>query len=143
MSSTAIIVTIVSSLLSGIIGVLASAYYYRRYDAAKLKREILRRIAGNRHLLTIVPCDAKGEPFVALNECFIVFADSPKVIAALKKMHDELGQPGRLVDNIVTLMKAMGESAGVSMKELNDSFIEMPFAPGKGNVYKQSPGQVR
>ena len=143
MNSTAIIVTIVSSLLSGIIGVLASAYHYRRYDAAKLKRDVFRRLAGNRHLLTIDPCDAKEEPFIALNEAFIVFADSPEVIAALKKMHDELGQPGRLVDNIVTLMKAMAESAGVPMKGLNDSFIERPFAPGRGNTSEQTPGHGR
>jgi len=131
MNTTAITVTIASSLLSGIIGVAVSAWYYRRHDALKLKRDVFRRLAGNRHLLVAVPCEAKGEPFVALNEAFIVFNDSPKVVAALKRMHAELGQRGRLVDNLVTVMKEMARATGISMEELNDSFLERPFTPGK------------
>ncbi len=131
MDGTAIIVTIASSLLSGIIGVAISAWYYRRYDALKLKRDVLRRLSGNRHLLTVVPCEAKAEPFIALNEAFIVFSDSPKVIAVLKRAHDELGQTDRLVDNLVTLMKEMAKASGVSMGDLNDSFLARPFTPGK------------
>ncbi|MCC7300244.1 MAG: hypothetical protein IT583_04120 [Verrucomicrobia bacterium] len=137
MDSAAIVVTLIASLLSGIIGVLVSAHHYRKYDKEKLKRDVLRRLAGNRHLLTVVPCEAKGEPFIALNEAFIVFSDSPKVIAALKKMHDELRQSERLVDNIVTLIKTMAEAANVSVNILNDSFIECPFSPRKGAVSLQ------
>jgi len=137
MNSTALTVTIISSLLSGIVGVILSALYYRRYDALRLKRDVFRRFAGNRFLLTAVPCETKAEPFIALNETFIVFADSPRVIAALKKMHEELTIQGRLVDNIITLMKAMGESARVPMKDLNDSFLQRPFTPGKGSSSEQ------
>ena len=131
MNAMPIAVTITSSLLSGMIGVAVSASYYRRYDALILKRDVFRRFAGNRHLSTVVPCETSGEPFIALNKAFIVFNDSPAVVAALKKTHDELGQKERLVANLVTVMKKMAESTGISIKELNDSFLERPFAPGK------------
>ena len=43
-------------------------------------------------------------------------------------MHAELDRPNRLVDNIVTLVKEMAAAADVPI-DLNDSFIERPFAP--------------
>ena len=131
MNLTAIIVTIVASLLSGIVAVIVSTYYYRRYDKAKLKRDVLRRFVGNRHFLTVVPPGSKGEPFIALNEAFIVFADSPDVIMSLKKMHKELGQPERLLDNIVALVKAMADSAGISLQDFDETLITKPFTPGR------------
>ena len=68
-----------------------------------------------------------GEPFVALNEAFIVFAEDPTVIEALRVMRDQ-SQQGRLVDNIVTVVKEMAEVSNVAIN-LNDSFIERPFTP--------------
>lgn len=128
MSATQIALAVIVPLFSGIAGVVISALYYRRYDRKKLKRDVLSRFVGNRHFLT-KEHTSEGEPFIALNEVFVVYADSPAVIAALKKMHEELQQPDRLVDNVVTLIKAMAKAAGVQLKDLNDSFIEKPFTP--------------
>ena len=71
---------------------------------------------------------SNGEPFVGLNEAFVVFAANPEVIEALQIIHAELDRPNRLVDNIVTLVKEMAAAADVPI-DLNDSFIERPFAP--------------
>ena len=73
-----------------------------------------------------------GEPFVSLNKIFVVYAEHPQVIAALKKMHEELGVKGRLSDNIVTLTKAMAKAAEVPVQELNDEFISQLFTPPTG-----------
>lgn len=35
-----------SSLLSGLVGVIISTYYYLRYEKRKIKLETLRRLAG-------------------------------------------------------------------------------------------------
>ena len=80
-------------------------------------------------LLTETRVGRDGEPFVALNEVFVVYADHPPVISALKKMHEELGIQNRLSDNILTLTKAMAKAAKVPIRDLNDEFITRPFTP--------------
>lgn len=47
-----ITITVISSLLSGIIGVGISTWYYRRYESRKQKIELLRKIVGFRFALT-------------------------------------------------------------------------------------------
>ena len=58
---------------------------------------------------------------------FIVFADSPPVISALKKFRQELKQ--NQVDHILTLIKAMAIASKVCIDELDDDFISHPFTP--------------
>ena len=92
------------SLISGLVGALIAvafqSYLGYTFDELATKRDVLRRFAGNRYVLTENPrttIQPNGEPFVALNEAFIVFAKDPRVIEALRVMHDQLGQQGRLV----------------------------------------------
>ena len=94
------------------------------------KRDVLRRFAGNRYVMVEsgLGVQPTGEPFVALNEAFVVFAGDSEVIEALETMHAELGRPNRLIDNILTLVKEMAAAADVPIG-LNDSFIERPFVP--------------
>ena len=94
-----------------------------------IKRDVLRRFVGNRYTLTESLKGHAGEPFIALNEIFVVYAKDQQVITALKKMHEELGLSGRLSDNIVMLTKAMALAAKVPIKGLNDEFITRPFTP--------------
>lgn len=129
---------IILSLLSGMIGALLGAllvaflqsYLHRKYDQVERKRDVLRRFVGSRHFLTgSLHGRTSAEPFISLNETFIVFADSPAVISALRKLHQELQRPDRLVDNILTLTKAMATASSVRMDNLNDDFIVHPFTP--------------
>lgn len=123
-------ITIISSLLSGLVGVIVSSAYYRRFEHRKAKQDVLRRLVGNRMFLTDKLMTEKNRDlFVALNEIFVVYSDSPAVITALKKMHNELGQQGRLLDNLVSLIKEMCKASGVPFGKLNDNFIESPFTP--------------
>ena len=126
------------SLLSGVIGALLGAllvaflqsYLHQKYDQREQKRDVLTRFVGNRHFLTgPLMGNSSAEPYISLNEIFIVFADSPSVISALKKFHQELNQPGRLVDNILTLTKEMATASDVRIDKLNDDFISRPFTP--------------
>ena len=113
-----------------LVGVLAQSHVEYGSDQLAVKRDVLRRFAGNRYVMgeNGLGVQPNGEPFVALNEAFVVFAGDSEVIEALQNMHAELGRPNRLVDNIVTLIKEMAAAADVSI-DLNDSFIEHPFAP--------------
>ena len=124
-------------LLSGVVAALVatviSSWMHDRSSILSAKRDVLRRFLGNRYVLTSVPPMVKaGEPFVALNEIFVVYAEHPQVIAALKKMHEELGEKGRLVDNILTLTKAMAEAVEVPIQEYERRVHFPAFHPGKG-----------
>ncbi len=65
---------ILSSLLSGIIGVVISTIYYRRHEARKIKLDTLTRVIANRY-------DLKGDEFSrALNEIFVIFQKSNRIV---------------------------------------------------------------
>jgi len=125
-------VIFLSSLLSGLVGVLISTYYYLRYERRKLKLDTLRRLAGARFALTVEATTErlKEEFFSALNEAFVVFHDAPKVLDALETLHAERNQPDRTHDNMVKLFKAMTNHLRISHSALTDSFFLKPFIPG-------------
>ena len=124
------VIGILVGVIVTLVGVLAQSHVEYGSDQLAMQRDVLRRFAGNRYLLGEkgLGVQSNGEPFVALNEAFVVFAANPEVIEALQIMHAELDRPNRLVDNIVTLVKEMAAAADVPI-DLNDSFIERPFAP--------------
>ena len=126
---------LISALVSGLLATWVSFYLNRRYSEVAVKRDVLRRFVGSRYHLTDKYMSGEeyvggeGEPFIALNEVFVVYAEHPQVISKLRKMHEELSIPDRLPDNIVSLVKAMAEAAKVPIRELNDDFITRPFTP--------------
>lgn len=123
---------LISSLLSGLLGVLVSTFYYHRYEKRKVKFDTLRRLAATCYALTGRGTEAsKADFFAALNEAHIVYYDAPTVLERLAVMHNELRQPGRLDDNIVELFRAIFDHLGIKREALKDSFILRPFTPGK------------
>ncbi len=133
MSVQQTLMILISALLSGLLATCVSFYLNSQHTKFEIKRDVLRRFVGNRYVLTGQFRESKGEPFIALNEVFVAYAEHPQVISALRKMHEELGQTERLPDNIVSLIKAMAKAAKVSIRELelNDDFIMRPFVPPK------------
>lgn len=92
---------ILSSLLSGLIGVLVSTFFYHRYERRKIKFDTAKRLFANRHSI-------KGDGFSnAMNEVIIVFADAPKVIKAMEDLYNSLQTSGKQLaeDKLVTLLK--------------------------------------
>ena len=118
---------IIASLLSGLIGVIVSTCFYRRYENRKQKFDTLRRLVANRFAI------AEGQEnslegsreafFAALNEAIVVFHDSTTVADALDKYREDSSN-----DNFIRLFKAICKNLKVSY-ELNDSFFERPFTP--------------
>ena len=94
-----------------------------------LRKDVLRRLCGYLYRLTTGRIGQDGEPFVALNEAWIVYADCPKVIEALTMMHRELGEENRLSDNILTVVREMAEITHISVEDLDGFFITNPFVP--------------
>ncbi len=121
MTTEQICVTVGSSLLSGVIGVLVSTFFYIRHEKRKDKLETLRRFMGNRYNLT-------GDEFSrALNEIFVVFKGSTSVMNALFSYHQAVTSRQRSEDELIRLFKAMCDDVNLSYNEFNDSFFLCPF----------------
>jgi hypothetical protein len=120
---------LISALVSGLLATCVSFYLNRQHTKNLLKRDVLRRLVGNRFVLTNPGVGSKGEPFIALNETFVIYADHPEVIYALRKMHENLALPDRLPVNLLNLVKAMAKAAKVPVHQLNDDFFLRPFTP--------------
>jgi len=132
MMDALIVIILVSALFSGLFAAYLSSRLNRRYTENSLKRDVLRRLVGNLFFWTEEEegTSVHGEPFIALNEIFVVYADHRKVISALREMHKDLDQPDRLCDNLLNLIKEMVEAAGVPVSSpLNDNLIRKPFTP--------------
>ena len=126
-----IMITILCSLISGLLGVLISNWQYKKYEKKKIKMETFRRVVGYRHCL--VGNSQDNEFLSALNEVFVVFNEDKEVINALKKLHEVLNLSDRLVDNLVTLITEMCKVLNVNYSQVNDSFFEKPFSRGIGS----------
>ena len=112
---------IMSSLLSGLIGVGVSTYFYVRYEIRKSKLETLRRFAGNRYDIT------SHEFRRALNEIFIIFNKSRQVMITLSEFHEKTTQRYDPEESYIKLFKAMCDDVRLPYNEFNDSFFLKPF----------------
>lgn len=121
LNSTSILVTIGSSLLSGIVGVVISTIYYRRYEKRRTKIDTLKRFFANRF-------DLKGDEFSrAINEIFVIFHDSSEVMAALSEFHEKVTSRQSSEDALLRLHKAMCKDVNINFDRFNDSFFLKPF----------------
>jgi hypothetical protein len=133
------IIIVMSSLASGLLGVIISTFYYRRYEKRKIKLDAARRILGSRH-------DILGGEFTqALNEAFVVFHDSPRVTQALGEFHVVINLKHSKIANekLVCLFKAVCDEVGISYDTFNDSYFLQPFNPNPKTVAKPiAPGDA-
>ncbi|MCI5222727.1 MAG: hypothetical protein D3924_08680 [Candidatus Electrothrix sp. AR4] len=121
-----IFVTIFSSLLSGMIGIAVSTYYYQKHEARKLRLTLLSELIGNRHNL-------KGDAFVTtLNQVFVIFSYSQPVMDSLKNFHEKITDINKNTDHIndalLQLIKVMCDEMNISYNDFHDSFFLKPFS---------------
>lgn len=122
-------VTILGSLLSGLLGALLTTVIYVRREDRKFKVDTLKRFASNRF-------DVQSDEFSrSLNEILVVFNDSKTVMRTLQDFHDVItsGKAGLSNDRLVRLFKAMCDDAGIDYKGMNDSFFLQPFNVREGS----------
>lgn len=97
-------------------------------DELEIRRDVLRRLFAYRYRLTEALKGKDGEPFIALNEAWIVYADFPKVRKALTKMNEK-GKGNNLCSNMVEVVRAMATAANLPTQNLDDRIICSPFTP--------------
>ena len=121
------------ALASGFLGAWWSTRRFIKHQDLMLKRDVLRRFSATRS--AIVPAVyTKGvgqEEFMrSLNEIVVIFSDSSEVVSALRAFHEGvIGTKDKHLINsrLVTLFKAMCDSAEVKYSGLNDDFFLRPF----------------
>ena len=119
------IIILSSSLLSGLLGVIVSTWYYRRNEIRQAKFRIVQQLLGNRF-------DIRGLAFTeALNAVFVVFHDSQEVLLALKAFHETIiggkAQPDLANQKLMELFKAVCEDIRISPGPLTDNFFLQAF----------------
>jgi hypothetical protein len=120
-----IYITIISSLLSGLIGVGVSIFVFYKLERHKLKLDLARRLLGYRFNIT-------GDDFsCALNEVIAVFADNPIVLKKMEKLYEVLQTPGKPNANsaIIDFLKEECKSSGLTQATLNDGYFLKTFNP--------------
>ncbi|MBI2355144.1 MAG: hypothetical protein HYV06_08965 [Deltaproteobacteria bacterium] len=119
MSVQAIVVAIISSLISGLVGVAVSAWFFYKLERHKLKLDLARRLLGNRFSIL-------GDNFsCAMNEVIAVFADSPEVLEKMGRLYEALQVPGKPNANgaLMDFLKAVCKSSGLTQATLNDGYL--------------------
>ena len=123
MTMTTIAITIIASLLSGIIGVAASACFLYRLERRKLKYDLAKRLLGYRFSIS-------GDDFsCAMNQVIAIFSDSPEVLKAMKDLYNSLETPGKIgsEEALVDFLKAVCKDSGLAQIILNDSYFLKTF----------------
>ena len=131
MTNEQILITVGSSLFSGLLGVLISYWFYSRLEKRKMKTETAREMFGNRH-------DMHGAGFhKAMNEVMIVFSDSDEVISLIENLFNIVETPqaarsAKAADEaLIKLMKGMCKNIGIECKTLPDSYYLKYFSMPK------------
>jgi len=116
---------LISSLISGLIGVGVSTWYNHRNEIRRTKLQVLQQLLGNRH-------DVRGQLFTeALNQIFLIFYDSQDVLSALKELHECIMSDQKTEDlanqKFLYLVKAMCKNLKINPEPLTDTFFLLPF----------------
>ncbi|MBU1291980.1 hypothetical protein KKH07_00605 [Patescibacteria group bacterium] len=118
-TKTQILIIIISSLISGIIGVIISIIYHRKYEQHKIKIDTLKNFVAYRY-------NTKSVEFMkTINEIFIVFRNSKEVINTLNKLHEYIStnQKDLASDYLVKLFKAMCRDLKININKFADDSI--------------------
>ena len=119
----------VLTLSSGLLGALITAWFQRRWHNRIVKVDTLRRLVAYRYHIADQTVSASGEPFVALNEVFVVYSDDPKVLEELEKFHDRIySNPETLADDLLRLIRVMAKSTKTKLG-VADNLVKVPFVP--------------
>lgn len=115
--NNSMLLVIISSLISGLLGVVISSLFYQKLEKKKLKIETAKKLIGNRNHITGVNFSQ------ALNETIIVFADNKEVIQALNNLSESLRHPNKPMSNerLLSLFKAVCNDINHFPKNINDT----------------------
>lgn len=118
-----IAITIISSLLSGIIATLITVNYYRIQEKRQRKLNLLSNILCNINAL-VEPINKENKRMLAgyLNESFVTFNDIIEIINCLENLKDDVTEV-----KLTKLVKLMCNDLKIDCSKLSDEFVTKPF----------------
>lgn len=121
-----IVITIISSgLFASLVILILQNRYYRNEEKRKQKFEIFKQLMGHRNALANnFTEENKVKFFEALNTAFVVFYQNQEVLNALNNFHL---LPGRNIDTLTELFKAICDDLKIETDFLGDEFFQKPF----------------
>ena len=98
MSTDAVIVTIISSLIFGLVGVTVSTWYFYKLERHKLKLDLARRLLGNRFSIS-------GDAFsCAMNEVIAVFENRCQIVGSKEQIYNGRFRHYRTINDSGTIV---------------------------------------
>ena len=97
-------------------------------ERRRMRRDVLRALAGHRYRLTDKFAECDGEFWVALNEIPVAYLDDAEVMEALRVFRDKVNS-GFRAEDLTPLMRKMAHAAGLPSDSLESAEIEHPFTP--------------
>jgi hypothetical protein len=122
MTVSNILILILTTVFSGLLGVIISNVYHKKQQIRTIKIELVKNVLGYRYQLTENYEDSQKEILFALNQILVIFNDSDIVINALIKYHET-----KSINDLVSLIKSMCDDAKIEYK-YNDILFTTPFA---------------
>ena len=127
-------IALFSSLGGGLVAGIVVAWLAQalsdKAEQRRIRREVLRKLAGHRYLLTPGLKGSGGEIWVALNEIAVAYAEDEKVMAALGAFQEDVSH-GFKAHHLSRLIREMAEAADLPAESLDADRIESPFTPPK------------
>ena len=128
------VVATVGVVVSVFSGVLLERSISNRAERRRMRRDVLRRLAANRYVLTQRGSFPDSDFWGALNEVVVAFVDDAAVMKALRTFRERLNDNGFKPEHIVPLMRAMAEAAKLPSEHLDEELIEYVFAAPSGET---------
>lgn len=118
-----IYITIISSLLSGIVATFITVIYYKRQERRQRKLDLLASIMRNINAITR-PIDENRKTQLAgfLNEAFIVFNENSEILRQLENSKENVTN-----EKLIKVVKLMCQDLKIDYTNLTDEFISKPF----------------
>ena len=125
---TTVLVSAVVSAAVAVLVVLFTQHLSDRSERRRLRRDVLRKLAGHRYLIAGDISPVPNEFWVALNEAVIAFLDDDEVMEALRVFRTRVCQ-GQEAEDFVPLIAAMARAAKLPAERLDSEMLINAFAP--------------
>ena len=107
-------------------GVLLERFFSNRAERRQMRRDVLRRLAAHRYVLTKRGACPASEFWAVLNEV-VAFIDDRDVMEALRTFSRKLSKDEFRAEHIAPLMQAMALAAKLPAENLDSVLVQRPF----------------